>query len=176
MSRDRCGVLKKSGFREILLSLILFVFSMAAVARTGELPPPRGPVILTVAGTIERTNVGGLAEFDLDMLLAMPQTQVRTDTFWTDGPQEFSGVPLADLLAHVGADGATLRATALNDYAIEIPVSDASDHGVLLALEHNGALMRVRDKGPIWVVYPNPDDVPEARNRMIWQLRRLDVE
>jgi hypothetical protein len=40
--------------------------------------------------------------------------------------------------------------------------------------------MPVRDKGPLWVIYPLDDhpeiDGQETHAKMIWQVRRLDVE
>lgn len=79
----------------------------------------------------------------------------------------------------VGASGSVLTATAVNDYAIEIPISHADAHDVILAMDMNGKLMRVRDKGPIWVVYPLSEPDAEKKpfdNQMIWQLDRLSVQ
>ena len=44
----------------------------------------------------------------------------------------------------------------------------------------NGDRLRVRDKGPLWIVYPR-DDYAELRSKdvdykMVWQLRELIVE
>ena len=44
---------------------------------------------------------------------------------------------------------------ALNDYAVRVPVSDFSRWPVMFALKIDGKYMTVREKGPIWVVYPN---------------------
>ena len=66
-----------------------------------------------------------------------------------------------------------------HDYAVEIPVSDSVEDGPILAYELNGAPMSVRDKGPLWLVYPY-DQNPEYRSeviysRSIWQLDRIEV-
>jgi hypothetical protein len=50
---------------------------------------------------------------------------------------------------------------------------------VLLALKRNGEYMPVRDKGPLFIVYPF-DSRPELKHqrfysRSAWQLARLDV-
>ncbi|RYH00523.1 oxidoreductase, partial [Salipiger sp. IMCC34102] len=76
-------------------------------------------------------------------------------------------------------DGGTLLATAINDYTVEIPVSDAVEGGPIIAYQMDGAEMQVRDKGPLWIVYPY-DDTPEYRSeviysRSIWQLDRIEV-
>ena len=113
------------------------------------------------------------------MLEALPQTVIRTETPWTEGVVEFEGPLLRTVLAHVDARGETLEAVALNDYSVDIPVQDTVDYPVILALKMNGNTLRVRNKGPLWVIYPW-DDYRALRSesyyaRAIWQLRRLIV-
>ena len=66
-------------------------------------------------------------------LEAMPTTTIETSTIWAEGLRTFTGVPLADLVAAQGIRGSTLRAVALNDYAVEIPLSDAGPGGPIVA-------------------------------------------
>ncbi|MFM8678436.1 MAG: molybdopterin-dependent oxidoreductase [Alphaproteobacteria bacterium] len=119
------------------------------------------------------------ARFDMAMLEAIGVARVRTTTAWTTGRQEFEGVPLKALLERVGAFGDRIEAVALNDYKVEIPVSDFARWPVILAWRQNGELMRVRDKGPLWIVYPQ-DDFPalankEMQGRWAWQLKEIRV-
>jgi len=84
------------------------------------------------------------------------------------------------LMAAVGARGKTVRAVALNDYAITIPVEDFARHGVILALKRDGQYMPIRDKGPLFVIYPY-DSKPELKTqiyyaRSAWQVKRLEVQ
>lgn len=144
------------------------------------LAPPSGRVLLTVTGAIEFTNAPGKAEFDRDMLRRLKTSTLRTSTSWTDGTPVFEGVLAAELLRAVGAKGTVVTATALNDYSIEIPVTDFEKYDVLFALSMNGVELTARDKGPIWVVYPR-DDHPELRNpkvdaKWIWQLATIDIK
>ena len=139
---------------------------------------PQGRVLLTVAGEIGITNHDGVAEFDRAMLEALDWRNIETFTSFTDGPQQFGGPTLVSLLEVLEVDGTRLRATAINDYAIEIPIAHAAAHDVLLAMDHNGRAMRVRDKGPIWVVYPLSAEQVVSKpfdGEMIWQLVRLEV-
>ena len=82
-------------------------------------------------------------------------------------------------VALAGAKGKTITATAINDYAVDIPASDADNPHVIVAIRMNGALMPVREKGPLWVVYPLTDEpaleTEETKSKMIWQLNRLDI-
>lgn len=128
------------------------------------LQPPTGRVLLTISGEIENTNVGDTAKFDRDMLLKLGTHTLRTTTFWTDGVREFEGVLASDIVKAVGARGTTITATALNDYVVEIPISDFEKYGVIFALKMDGKTLTPRDKGPIWPIYPR-DDFPELQNR-----------
>jgi len=165
--------------------ILLAALSVAGAALFGAaqaaspLPKAGTPVLLEVTGKIRVTNEGEAARFDRDMLNALPQHRLETYTDWTEGPQVFEGPLLADVLERVGAYGSTLRATALNDYRVEIPRADSEAYPVVLALRQNGAPMSVRDKGPIWIIYPNA--TPESalasphNDKSVWQLRSLDV-
>jgi hypothetical protein len=163
--------------RVIVTLLATSLMAQAAPAQT--LAEPAGEVVLTVTGDIAVTNADGAAVFDRAMLEAMAPVEFTTTTMWTDGPQVFRGVLLLDLLAMLGVAGGTIRATAINDYAVDIPVSDAVEGGPVVAYLLNGQPMSVRDKGPLWIVYPY-DSKREYRSeviysRSIWQLDRMEV-
>lgn len=163
-------------------TLILLTYLLLApwlVAKSEGLPTPKGDVILVISGDLAVTNGENSAAFDMSMLQAMPSVDIHTTTIWTAGTQNFTGVPLADLLQTVGVDHGTLRAYAINDYGIEIPVSDAVEGGPILAYLNNGKPMSVREKGPLWIIYPydtNPVYQSETiYSRSIWQLNRIEV-
>lgn len=163
--------------RTVVLGLLAMGFGTVAAS---ALPAPQGRVVLTVGGAITQRNQGARAAFDIAMLEALPQHRFVTRTPWDDGPVAFSGPRLRDVLAAVGARGQQLRATALNDYRITIPVDDALRYDVIVATRKNDAPMAVRDKGPLFIVYPFDSD-PALRDkryyeRSIWQLKALDVE
>ncbi len=163
-----------SAFAVLLMWPLSFADAMA-----DTLAKPQGPVVLTVSGEIAKTNVAGEAWFDREMLRGIGVASFTTTTIWTDGPQTFTGTPFHLLLDTLGVSEGTLTATALNDYAIELPVADLAEGHALLAFELNGRTMSVREKGPLWVVYPY-DSAPRFQSevyhsRSIWQLDRLKV-
>lgn len=148
---------------------------------SAELDAPAGPVLLTVSGAIENSNTSnGDAAFDREMLQALGAETIETTTIWTEGKQSFEGVSLQVLMDAVGATGSNLKATAINDYSVEIPAEDWVENGPIVAYSNNGEEMSVRDKGPLWVVYPY-DSSPNYQteviySRSIWQLDRIIVE
>ncbi|ETD01976.1 oxidoreductase [Rhodobacter capsulatus R121] len=140
---------------------------------------PAGQVMLTVTGRIAGSDGPGVARFDAAMLAALPRRSFATSTIWTEGVQSFSGVELRSLIDHLGVTGGTLKITAVNDYSVQIPVSEVVAGGALLADLRDGKPMKVRDKGPLWLVYPY-DSAPEFRNeivysRSVWQVDRIEV-
>lgn len=132
---------------------------------------PRGPVVLTV----------GKATFDMAMLERMKQRSIRTATPWYDNAREFTGPLLRDVLAAAGVPAVgSARFTALNDYRVEIPLDDARRHDVILARLIDGKPIGVREKGPLFVMYPF-DEHPELRttvhfSRCIWQLKSIEPQ
>ncbi|ASP21632.1 oxidoreductase [Antarctobacter heliothermus] len=165
----------KTAFFAATCAALLFVTS--AIAQ--EMSEPQGAVVLTVTGNINRTNGDGAARFDLDMLRAVGETEVVTDTIWTTGDLVFTGVQLVDLLAYLGAGEGDLSARAINDYAVNVPVTDAVEGGPIIAYEVDGNTMSRREKGPLWLVYPyaaSSDYRTEViYARSIWQLDRMTI-
>lgn len=166
-------------FHRVLVQAIAALLIVAPAQADTDLPMPKGDVILTVSGAISKTNKADTAVFDIDTLRAFDETTFVTTTIWTEGEQTFTGVSLHDLLEVLGVEGGTLNASAINDYTVEIPVSDAVEGGPIIAYQRNGAEMSIRDKGPLWIVYPfdaNPDYKSEQiYSRSIWQLDRIEI-
>jgi hypothetical protein len=155
--------------------------ALGAVRRSwaGGLPSPTEKTILTVSGKIGVANKDGAAQFDRPMLEAIGWSSFDTTTPWFSGVSKFEGILMDKLMDTVQASGATIIATALNDYATELPRSDFSQYGVLLALKRDGEYMPVKNKGPIFIVYPY-DRYPELKHqkfygRSAWQVSRLLV-
>ncbi|WP_030069889.1 molybdopterin-dependent oxidoreductase [Halomonas alkaliantarctica] len=141
---------------------------------------PTGRVVLEVGGNIEITNVGDEAHFDKAMLEALSQHTTITSTPWHDGVVSFEGPLGRAILEAVDADGDQVKVIALNDYASSIPVSDFYDHDVILAMSADGKPLRVRDHGPLFVIYPF-DETPSLLNeeiltRSVWQVKRVVIE
>ena len=165
-------------------------FLLAAIGLTASLAPssvlaadlaePTGPVILTVTGNIKNTNANGRAEFDRAMLEALGLESFHTETPWTKGLMTFEGVPAKSILAAVGAYGSQAKVTALDDYSVVVPTSDFLEFPVMLAMKMNGEIMSMRSKGPLWLLYDFSANEhfsdPSFRDRMVWQIRTIQVK
>lgn len=122
--------------------------------------------------------VVGEKTLTIEELEALPQTTFTTNTPWTTAPTEFAG-PALSVLAGLGPVAAKAEITAINDYSAEIPATDWTEHGATLALRVNGEYMKIRDKGPFWLMYPIDQDQKTLNtqiyhSRMVWQVQSID--
>lgn len=156
--------------------LCALTFSCAALA----LDAPKERPILAISGKIAEKNAGDVARFDMKMIEALPQHTFTTSTPWFDKPVKFTGPLLADVLAAVKASGTSISAVAINDYKITIPVADAAKFKVIVARLIDDKPIPVREKGPLFVVYPFDSNVDLRTStyyeRSIWQLKALDIQ
>lgn len=119
--------------------------------------------------------------FTLAELKNLPANDVRTKTIWTDKSHAFSSVSFKDLMDHldVNPKGKTITMIALNDYSIEVELDTLIEHNAFIAYAMDGKKMRIRDKGPLWVLYPFSDkpeiNIPPYQAHSIWQLKTIVI-
>lgn len=151
-----------------------------AAAKANSLPPPNGDVLLKVSGRIENTTDGESAFFDRAMLESIGLWRVKTTTPWSNSPVRYEGVLARDLLRAVGAKGERVTAKALNDYVIDIPIADFLKYPVIFAMKKDDNYLRIRDKGPIQIVYPRDGfaelNSPRYSQKWVWHLYELIVK
>jgi len=157
----------------ICFGILLTVFILARTAM-----PAAAEDLLTIRNATDPAQAE--VRFSEADLLSLPQVTIRTRTEFTDGVVEFVGPLARDAIAFLNAGAAkTVHLVAANDYAIDIPFSDLTDYDVILALQFNGERMTIRNKGPIWLMYPRDDHAelqdPMYNNRMIWQLTYIEL-
>jgi hypothetical protein len=158
--------------KHVLTALALSVLthlptqSVAAPVLTVIFPDANGE-----AQTIEYTD---------EEILALEQVEITTDNDYVDDTAVFSGPRLRDVFGdqEIGSED-SIRLRALNDYSTEMPASEALDYDVILALSMNGERLSVRDKGPIWVIYPMSEHEelrePRYNDRLVWQLSSVEL-
>lgn len=94
---------------------------------------------------------------DAQVLESLPQTGFITSTQWTEGVTAFTGPTLQsilDLPELRSFQGATITLTASNDYEAVLDLTLLSDQAPIVATRMDGHPMSLRDKGPLWVVFP----------------------
>jgi hypothetical protein len=172
--------------RLLTLAVAIALLGLGPVAAFAQakISKPSGPVILSVKGDIGQSNTdkGGMncVQFDRAMLERLPQSSLETNTPWTEGLQRFEGIRLVELLRLLEAGGKEITISALNDYSVTMNLQRYAPFGPLLAMRHDGEPMRIADKGPIWLVFPQ-DDFPEldqaqVHDLWVWQIQEILVE
>ena len=141
---------------------------------------PKGAIILSVNDKSSTAQAPVTARFDAAMLSSLPQTSFVTKTPWYKDSIKLTGPLLKDVLDVLKVKGEKITAAALNDYKVTIPLADAIQYGAILALSMDDKELSIRDKGPVWIIYPF-DSHPELKNttyysRAIWQLSSITVE
>jgi hypothetical protein len=162
-------------------STVYDVVSPGSLLPGSPIPPPTEPVVLTVRGRLGLAHVDAGVTLDMPTLERIGLIRFTTPTAWTDGLVTFEGVLLSRLLEvlTVPGDVTELTMTALNDYQVAIPVADVRTWPVIIALKRDGQYMSIRDKGPLWVVYPRhafPElEQVKHKSKWIWQLKEIVI-
>jgi hypothetical protein len=139
------------------------------------------PARAVVRGALRIHGPGVARELvlDDDALAALGVEDLATRTPWTEGVSRFGGVPLARALRAAGVARGSVRAIALNDYAVEFPADEAVAMDAFLARTMNDRTLTVRDKGPFWMIFPwstRPElETASVQAMSVWQLRELEI-
>ncbi|MEQ9566412.1 MAG: hypothetical protein RLN85_11480, partial [Pseudomonadales bacterium] len=137
---------------------VLRLFALIALAVTSSLAfagsdtAYQNTTILTIQIVQDIENK--TYKLGIDDLDALPQVAFETSTIWTEGVVAFSGPSLREVLESVDAKPKTIRAFALNDYNMVIAMTESDDTYPIVATRMNGERFSVRDRGPLWLVYP----------------------
>jgi hypothetical protein len=155
------------------------MFAAERSARAALAVPTEQPVLI-ISGKIRIFNKGETAQFDRPMLEALGMTSFETTTPWYDKTVRFEGPLMTSLMDAVDAFGDSVVALALNDYSTTIPRADFAQFKPILALKRDGNYLPVRDKGPLFVVYPY-DSSPELKQqkyygRSAWQVAQFTIK
>lgn len=156
------------------------------LSRTGILTAMLFSISSAVAGeyrigdlTIKDEKSHNTITFSKESLNKLPKSAITTSTPWLP-KTTFTGVSVKHVLEAAGFQGKRLRIHALNDYWVDIPMSDVENYKIILANKRGDQELRVRDFGPYFVVYPiddNPTELskPIYYSRSVWQVDSITV-
>ncbi|MCF8777436.1 oxidoreductase [Vibrio sp. IRLE0018] len=111
----------------------------------------------------------------------MEATLYVTELPWVNEPTEFTGVKLSTILTkYYGFIPPQVTIRALNDYAADVKKEDIEKYQPIIAYWQNGKPMKIRDKGPFWLIYPQ-SSFPKELNfeyyhaQMVWQINQIYI-
>lgn len=129
--------------------------------------------------TLQDSKSGQSTTFTDADLMALPQVSFETETIWTEGVVAFSGPSLKSVIDHAGVSPGDVELYAINDYNVVLPIEKIEDGAPIIANRINGEPFSVRDKGPLWIVFPYDGEsqynTEEYFALSVWQLNRLNV-
>jgi hypothetical protein len=131
------------------------------------------------AATLEVLGeVGTPATHDLAAMQAMPATSIETSTIWTDGVTKFEGVAAQALLEAAGAKGSTVKASAADGYAVEMPRAEFEK--AIIAYSMDGEPLPPDQFGPYWIIFDYDSDAAlndeTHQGWSVYQLKSLEVK
>ncbi|GIG28366.1 molybdopterin-dependent oxidoreductase [Cellulomonas marina] len=138
--------------------------SAGTVVEVADLTTPAAEdVVLTVEGTSSGTVTLSMADLE-----AMPTVEAEVYEPFLEERVTFRGVALAELLRVVGVpqDATVLHSLALNDYAVDVPLTVADHPGAVLATRADGEPIPLEEGGPTRLVLT--DDHPDTRDQSLW--------
>jgi hypothetical protein len=160
----------------MFVSRFLKASGLAAMMSFATLASATAEVLLVVDVKGDGAELRSFTDADL---LALPQTEFTTTTIWTTDPITFSGPTLATVLEAAGAADGAVSMVAVNDYKVEMPRSFATADAPIIANRINGEPFSIRNKGPLWVVFPFDSSTTyqteEIYSYSIWQLTRIAI-
>ena len=174
-----------------------------ASKRAGNVACAASPVILTIAGTIKRSNRGALdpafdpllakhqVKFsqaygvDFSLIASMPVVTIKPIIEYDARPHTLSGPLLTDVLEHVGAPAAgstQIVMRAVDGYAVSTTLDKVHDYRMIVATHMDGKPLPLGGLGPLWAVY-DPDHIPELAGKPLkdrfvlspWGLYQMQV-
>ena len=148
----------------------------ASLVSLGTGPVQAGDTRLIVDAHGDPSKTRAFADADL---MALPQIEFSTSTIWTNSKVSYSGPSLAAVLEVSGAPDGALRMTAVNDYKVDMPRAQVEPNAPIIANRINGAPFSIREKGPLWLMFPFDSDerfqTEEVYSFSIWQLTGIQV-
>ncbi len=145
----------------------------ATIATVADLA---APAAADVALTVEYAD-GTSVQLSIAQLEALRTVAATVHEPFIDRVIVFEGVPLSDMFRFLGIPKTVpkLHTLALNEYAVDLPMSITDVEGAILATRADGALLPLDEGGPTRVVLT--DDHPQAQDQSlwIWSLKTLSV-
>lgn len=151
------------------------IIAVAAAGAFATSPLAAEQTVLTIE-LQERDTIISLADADL---LDLPQISYETSTIWTKGTLTFSGPSLDSVLKSVSIAEGSIVLIALNGYQVTLPWHIVEESAPIVANRLNGEPFDIRQKGPLWLVFPYDSD-PKYRDELvyalsIWQLSKIQL-
>lgn len=179
-----------------LLRVLFLALPILAAATAAAAEAPKGMAVLTIAGQVGEANRGPLDPhedgflkfqersfgkafaFDREMLMGLPQHEIRVDAEGWPSAHTLKGPLVADVLKLAGAEGRTVVFYALDGFATRFEPKELEEHAWVLALDADGHPLGIGGRGPLWMAYdvPHGKASKDEEGRWAWAIFYAEVE
>lgn len=187
---------KKMAVLRCLYVVVYFAFGLG-IAAAHSAPPPKGAVVLTIAGNVGEANRGGIDKFadgffnhheqsfskafafDRAMLAGLKQITVMARAEKWEKSIQFRGPLFKDVLARAKIRGKQLTVFALDGYGAELNLSVLDQQKWVLALEADGKPLGIGGRGPAWLVHETAKGHPaneDQESKWVWSVFLVQVK
>jgi hypothetical protein len=142
------------------------------------IPAPQGKPLVIVTGRITATNADGALRLDQAALDRFGLLAMDVDDPWAKQRVTLQGFRLRDLVeqAKPAAGATVLHVTALDDYQVDLNLSDVQADDIFLATRNGqGAALPVEDGGPTRVVFADGLAPRFSPDLWIWNIETIEV-
>ncbi len=153
----------------ILTAALVFTLLQTSqlIAQTTPLGDREKVLTITVYDATAESGDSREYIFSIKDLEEFPLVSVSTETQWTNGVLHFRGPLMRDILDDIGAVGDTIQVNGLDGRSATIPREDIYKFDVIIACQVEGAYFGLRDRGPLWIIYPWTDN-PEIQSAIYY--------
>lgn len=142
------------------------------VLEAGQRIPVPKTAALEIDGKVVATNDRGRLLLDVRTLEKLGLVRYSVDDPWLKRRISYTGVLLSDLvrLVRPARSATTIHLVALDDYEVDIAVTDAERWPVMLATRLDGEHMEIANGGPARIVFPYGlvDGIDELQYKDLW--------
>lgn len=151
--------------------------SKGTLTAASTIPRPESKAVLTIRGSLSKGNSDRGLKLDMETLGEMPTAEATVFEPFVKHDVTFSGVMLDDLLTIAGADpdAESLFMTALDDYTVDLAMSDLEGARAMLATRENGKPIKLRSGGPVRIVFLTDGVLGSNPDTWIWSVKTIDV-
>jgi len=174
----RPGATSEMNLRQFATVLMASLSLMPPLAGPGHAYVRGDPTVITVQWVGDEETILKEVTLSREELQALPQQSFRTKTFWTEGSHEFTGPSIGAIAALGPGPAVSARVDGFDDYSATLTAEEWEGHGAILAIWFDGQYMRIRDKGPYWIMFP-ADDNPgqfysqEVQEKLVWHVGHI---
>lgn len=161
--------------KQLVLIVMLVLIAAGCLGQGEKSQGPQGEIVLTVSGSIGKTNANETYQYTMEMIKALPYTEMSTPDPHLEATIQYGGVLLKDIISDVNAQSAEeIKVVAKDGYTAVIKAEDL-DLGILIAYTADGADLTEESGGPLKIVFSEEAQQVYAPEAWVWWITKIKI-